>query len=141
MRSQTEKLLVAFDSECVACSSWVRFVLRRDRGRRIFFTSLKGELGRQLLDRYNVNVAKEETMLLIAHDRCWERSDAFLMVFSLLPWPWRALSWLRRVPRTVRDWVYRLFARNRYRLFGRSPVCLMASFEADERLLDSRRIG
>jgi predicted DCC family thiol-disulfide oxidoreductase YuxK len=64
-------------------------------------------------------------MVLIEGDRVWVRSDAVLRVCRHLPWPWRAASVFLIVPRALRDVVYRLIARNRYRWFGRSEVCRM----------------
>jgi predicted DCC family thiol-disulfide oxidoreductase YuxK len=40
------------------------------------------------------------------------------------------------VPRPLRDFAYRAFARNRYRLFGRSEVCLVPTPELRRRFLD-----
>jgi predicted DCC family thiol-disulfide oxidoreductase YuxK len=39
------------------------------------------------------------------------------------------------VPRSARDFFYRLFARNRYRLFGKKEVCMMPTPEIKARFL------
>jgi predicted DCC family thiol-disulfide oxidoreductase YuxK len=51
------------------------------------------------------------------------KSDAALTVLSALPgWGWtRALF---KVPKPLRDAVYSLIARNRYRIFGKYDECL-----------------
>ena len=41
--------------------------------------------------------------------------------------PWRRLRWLRWLPRAVTDLGYRLFARLRFRIFGRLDACRVPS--------------
>ncbi|HBF07788.1 MAG TPA: hypothetical protein DDW29_06005, partial [Gammaproteobacteria bacterium] len=38
---------------------------------------------------------------------------------------WPVFYGLKIIPTLLRDWCYNLIARNRYRLFGQSQVCLM----------------
>jgi predicted DCC family thiol-disulfide oxidoreductase YuxK len=55
---------------------------------------------------------------------------------QLLGWPWR-LAWLGWVvPSGVRDPLYRLVARNRYRVFGRTEVCILPPPDHAARFLD-----
>jgi len=61
-------------------------------------------------------------MAVIWKGIAYRRSDAALRVVSLLP----NLGWVRvlhLVPRFLRDTVYRLTARTRYRVWGRHAVC------------------
>jgi predicted DCC family thiol-disulfide oxidoreductase YuxK len=46
---------------------------------------------------------------------------------------------LRVLPCSVRDWVYDLIARNRYRWFGRADVCLAPTPELMRRFVDADR--
>jgi predicted DCC family thiol-disulfide oxidoreductase YuxK len=39
------------------------------------------------------------------------------------------------VPESIRDWFYKLFARYRYRLFGKTDVCMVPTPEVRERFL------
>jgi predicted DCC family thiol-disulfide oxidoreductase YuxK len=71
-----------------------------------------------------------------AAEKLLERSDAVAALLGELPrpWPWvgAALNW---VPRTVRDWGYRLVARWRYRIWGRLESCPVPTREERERFL------
>jgi predicted DCC family thiol-disulfide oxidoreductase YuxK len=50
---------------------------------------------------------------------------------------WRLAGFLLRlVPRPVRDWGYRVIARNRYRMFGRYDACPMPTEDTRSRFLD-----
>jgi predicted DCC family thiol-disulfide oxidoreductase YuxK len=58
-----------------------------------------------------------------------------LEVLKCLPVPWRWLSVLLVIPTSIRDWFYNLIARNRYRVWGKSSLCLMPSTETQGRFL------
>jgi len=63
-----------------------------------------------------------DTNAVIWHGIAYRRSDAALRVVSLLPnWAWVRV--LHLAPRFLRDAVYRLIARMRYRVWGRHAVC------------------
>ncbi|HEY8357077.1 MAG TPA: DCC1-like thiol-disulfide oxidoreductase family protein, partial [Ramlibacter sp.] len=59
-----------------------------------------------------------------------------LRVLHALGWPWRMawVGWI--VPAPLRDAAYRLVARNRYAIFGRSESCLLPPPEQAARFLD-----
>jgi predicted DCC family thiol-disulfide oxidoreductase YuxK len=63
------------------------------------------------------------------------KSDAALTVLSLLPgWSWtRALF---AVPTALRNPVYNLVARNRYRIFGRSEQCMLPDAALRARVIE-----
>ena len=46
-------------------------------------------------------------------------------VMAELSGPWRFVAWLRWVPRPIADWAYGVFARNRYRMFGKLDSCAL----------------
>ncbi len=52
-----------------------------------------------------------------------EKSDAAIAIAAELRRPWNLLTGLRLVPRSIRDRVYSLVARNRYRWFGKRATC------------------
>jgi predicted DCC family thiol-disulfide oxidoreductase YuxK len=59
------------------------------------------------------------------------KSDAALAVVGALP-GWRWVRVLKLVPKPLRDALYDIVARNRYRIFGTTEVCYLgdASFKA-----------
>lgn len=76
-----------------------------------------------------------ETVLFLQNDRLYARSDAALRILGELDAPWSALRVLLLVPRPIRDWVYDLVARKRYRWFGRSETCMVPPVDHDDRFL------
>ena len=129
-------MIVVFDAHCLLCNGWVRFLLRHDRRGTFRFAAMQGEVGRQLLADAGLQVDGLQTLLLVDGERSWQHTDAILRIVHALGWPWRLAwaAWL--VPAPWRDGLYRLIARNRYRLFGRSEHCLMPDPRVAARFLD-----
>jgi predicted DCC family thiol-disulfide oxidoreductase YuxK len=129
-------MIVVFDAKCLLCSRWVQFILKYDRRGVIRFASIQGEAGQALLAEAGLRVDQLQTLLLVDGKRSWQHTAAILRVLHALGWPWRAawLGWL--VPAPLRDAAYRLVARNRYALFGRSETCLIPPADYSTRFLD-----
>lgn len=129
-------MIVVFDAQCLLCSRWVKFLLKHDRQGVFRFAAIQGETGRALLSREGLPVTGLQTLLLVDGERSWRHTGAILRVLHALGWPWR-LAWLLwPVPAPLRDAAYRLVARNRYLLFGRSDTCLVPPADHSRRFLD-----
>ena len=126
--------LILFDGVCVFCSRWVRLVMRLDRERRFRFLPIQSERGRALAARHGIDPDAPETNAVVWDDRLWYKSDAALTVLGAFP-ETAPLAGLKRLPRALRDPVYDLIARNRYRIFGRTDQCMVPSAAERERCL------
>ncbi|TAJ62873.1 DCC1-like thiol-disulfide oxidoreductase family protein [Brevundimonas sp.] len=126
--------LILFDGVCVFCSRWVRFVIDRDPERRFRFVAIQSEPGRVLAARFGIDPDAPQTNAVIWNGRIHFKSDAALIVLGQLKAS-RPLGLLKGVPRLFRDPAYDLIASNRYRLFGRTDVCMIPAPEDRSRFL------
>jgi predicted DCC family thiol-disulfide oxidoreductase YuxK len=78
-----------------------------------------------------------DSILLVENGRVWTESAAALRVLRQLTFPWPLAFVFRLVPPPLRNWVYRLVSRNRYRWFGRRDVCMVPTPELRKRFLDA----
>jgi predicted DCC family thiol-disulfide oxidoreductase YuxK len=69
-------------------------------------------------------------------DRWYTKSSAALRIARRLKAPWPLCSALLVVPPPLRNLVYDLVARNRYRWFGRSESCRVPSPDLRQRFLE-----
>jgi len=120
--SSQKNAIVLYDGVCNLCNASVRFILERDRKDYFRFASLQSDIGRTLAAKYDL-APDLSTFFLIENGKAYEKSLAWLEIMRLLGAPWSALSLLKAVPAPVRDWVYDLIGRNRYRWFGKQDSC------------------
>lgn len=129
-------MIVVFDAKCLLCSGWVRFLLKRRGGKDIQFASMQGATGRRLLLAAGLQPDDLQTLLVVQHGHAWQNTAAMLRVLNALGWPWK-LAWAGWiVPAPIRDAAYRWVARRRYRIFGRSELCMLPPVGASGRFLD-----
>ena len=128
--------VVLFDGVCNFCDDTVQFLIKRDPLAVLRFAPLQSETGQRLLERHGLSTADLNTIVLVDGDRHFTRSSAALEICRRLPEPWNSLVLFRIVPRFVRDAIYRLIARNRYRWFGQKETCMVPTEETRRRFLD-----
>lgn len=127
--------LIVFDGVCVFCSGFVRTIMRLDRHDRFRFATAQSPLGEALFRHFGLPIDDYETNLVLVDGVAHQRLDGFIAAMAALGWPWRAARLLRLLPAGLRDRLYSLIARNRYRLFGRRERCDIPSKELRERLI------
>jgi predicted DCC family thiol-disulfide oxidoreductase YuxK len=116
--------VILYDGVCVFCSRWIRFVAERDAERRFRFTAIQSEYGRRLAQAFGIDPEDPDTNAVVHGSSAYFKSDAALTVLSQLP-GWRWVRVLRAIPKALRDAVYNLVARNRYRIFGKYEECFV----------------
>jgi predicted DCC family thiol-disulfide oxidoreductase YuxK len=127
--------VILYDGVCVFCSRWVRFVATRDVERRFRFTAIQSPYGARLAQAFGIDPGDPDTNAVIHGGIAYFKSDAALTVLSNLPgWGW--VSVLRAVPKPLRDAVYNLVARNRYRIFGKYEACFVPDAELMSRVME-----
>jgi predicted DCC family thiol-disulfide oxidoreductase YuxK len=113
----------------------VQFVIKRDRKARFRFASLQSDTGQVLLKRFGLPQDDFDSFVLIKGDKYYLRSTAGLHVLRELGGMWQLLYALIIFPRPLRDFVYSLVARNRYKVFGKRDSCMIPTPEQSERFL------
>jgi predicted DCC family thiol-disulfide oxidoreductase YuxK len=127
--------ILLFDGVCNFCNGAVNFVIDHDHSGRIRFASLQSDVGRELLQRHGLGDLPLSTMVLIDDGRVYLDSEGVLRTAKRLGGPFLLLVPFLLVPRRLRDAAYRAFARQRYRLFGRSSQCRVPTPETRARFL------
>jgi predicted DCC family thiol-disulfide oxidoreductase YuxK len=127
--------IILYDGVCIFCSRWIRFVAARDVNGRFRFTAIQSGYGQRLAQAFGIDPADPDTNAVIHDGTAYFKSDAALTVLSSLPgWQWVRV--LRAVPKPLRDSVYNLVAKNRYRIFGTYDVCFLGDSSFRSRVLE-----
>jgi predicted DCC family thiol-disulfide oxidoreductase YuxK len=127
--------VILYDGVCVFCSRWVRFVIARDSAGRFRFTPIQSDYGARLARSFGIDPADPDTNAVIHGGVAYFKSDAALTVLSHLP-GWRWTRALFAVPKPLRDALYNLVARNRYRIFGKYEACFVPDDAMKARVME-----
>jgi predicted DCC family thiol-disulfide oxidoreductase YuxK len=145
--SLSQPNVVLFDGTCNFCDGAVHFVVDHERGAELKFAALQSDAGEKLLvDALGEERARAirsgtdgsgdpDGVVFLEDGKAYTHSTAALRVARHLRAPWRWFRFLWIVPRPLRDVVYRWFARNRYRWFGKSETCRVPTPELRARFL------
>ena len=126
--------IVLFDGVCNFCNGAVNFIIRHDGDKKFKFAALQSEIGTELRAKHGIG-DDVDSIILIEGDRAYLHSDAALQIARALGGVWSLLYAFIVVPTPVRDWFYKLFAKYRYRLFGKKDVCMVPTPDVRERFL------
>lgn len=135
MTKYGKRPILLFDGHCNLCNGSIQWVLGRDRAGLFRFASLQSEVGEDLQRAYGLDTKDIDSVVLIHEGRAYLKSEAALRTAGLLGGGYKLAKGLLAVPAGLRNWVYDLVARNRYRWFGRSEECWLPRPEWKERFL------
>ena len=115
--------LILFDGVCVLCSRGCSFVSKRDRRGYFRFVPIQLAEGRPLAEQLGIDPDRPDSFAFLASGQAYVKSEAVLRIARELP-RWQRTWIFQFIPRVIRDAIYDLVARNRYRWFGRRDACI-----------------
>ncbi|HEX8285142.1 MAG TPA: DCC1-like thiol-disulfide oxidoreductase family protein [Pyrinomonadaceae bacterium] len=131
--------VLLYDGVCGFCNKSVQMILDHDRRGAMRFAALQSDYGQAVVGRHP-ELRGVDSVVYVERDgegeRVFVRSDAALKVAGYLGGKWKIFLAAKVIPRGLRDYFYDLFARNRYRFFGKYDACLLPPPEVRSRFLD-----
>lgn len=128
-RKTQVRRIVFFDGVCNLCQRSVQFILPRDPGGNFLFASLQERLANQLIPDVITSANGQGSIILWEEGKVSYRSTAVLRIAKKLSGLWPLLYVFILVPPFIRDGVYHLIAKNRYRWWGKTDTCMVPSKE------------
>jgi predicted DCC family thiol-disulfide oxidoreductase YuxK len=131
--------VLLYDGVCGFCNHTVQMILDRDRRGEMRFAALQSDYGQSVVARHP-ELAGVDSVVLVERgpggERVHVRSEAALRVAAYLGGAWKIFLAARVVPAPVRDFFYNLFARYRYRFFGKYDTCMLPPPEVRSRFME-----
>jgi predicted DCC family thiol-disulfide oxidoreductase YuxK len=115
--------VVLFDGVCKLCNVSVNFILRIDRRGQLKFASLQSDYGRAVLKEHDRHTDPMDSMMLLEGERLTEKSTAVIHISKYLGGVWPLCMIALVIPPFIRDFIYDIIAKNRYRWFGKYYTC------------------
>jgi len=134
-KNRQEHPIVLVDGVCHFCQGVTKWIIKRDPKGKYHFASLQSDVAKRLLEQGRLPVDRMDTFVLIEDGKYYTRSTAALKLAKGLKFPYPLLYGFVIIPRPLRDAVYGVIARNRYRWFGKDETCMLPSPDIKDRFL------
>jgi predicted DCC family thiol-disulfide oxidoreductase YuxK len=123
------------DAHCALCARGARWIAGNDHREEFRIIPLQSALGIALMNHYALDPTDPTSWLYLEDGQAFASLDAFMRVGRRLGGIWKAVIVLRILPPVLRDALYSLVARNRYRWFGRTDMCSLSDPELKKRII------
>jgi len=127
--------IIVFDGVCNFCNGAINFIIKRDPQAIFVFTPMQCDFAQALIEKHGIDNVGFDTFLLVKNDQSYIWTDAAIEIAREFSGGWFLLTGLKVIPRPIRDFFYRLFARNRYFFFGRTEQCRVPTQEIRQRFI------
>lgn len=127
--------IILFDGVCNLCDSSVQFIIKRDPEGKFKFASLQSGIGQELLKKHGLK-STINSFVLIENGKVYVKSGAAIRISKQLYGLWKMSTVFLVIPPFIRDSLYSVIAKNRYKWFGKKESCLLPSPEWKNRFLD-----
>ncbi|APG59539.1 thiol-disulfide oxidoreductase DCC family protein [Christiangramia salexigens] len=131
------KKIVLFDGICNLCNNSVQFIIKHDKKDAFRFASLQSEIGKNLLIERGLDPQELDSIILIEPGIAYyKKSTAALEIARSLDGAYPLLKHFLVLPEKLRDIIYDLIARNRYKWFGKRDSCMIPDPELNSKFLN-----
>ena len=128
--------VLVYDGDCGFCNRAVQFILKHEKRHDLLFLKRASELGMALRRHFGLEAV--ESMLWIENGIASIESDATLKSAAYVGGWCRLALMAYLIPRPLRNWGYRLIAKNRHRIRGTRSQCVLPTPEQKLRFLDEK---
>ncbi|MBS9767028.1 MAG: thiol-disulfide oxidoreductase DCC family protein [Flavobacteriaceae bacterium] len=134
MSNTNNQFIVLFDGVCHLCQWSVQFIIKQDPKKRFVFASLQLDDSKAILLQKKVK-NNLNSIVFIEKGRIYTESTAVLKILKHLNNGLSLLYIFIIIPSFIRDFFYKIIAKNRYKWFGKTEKCIIPSKELKERFL------
>jgi len=120
--------VVVFDGLCGFCNRSVNLLMKLDRKKRLKYTSLQGEYVKTLEIEPDI-----DSIVFYEDGALYYKSTAILKILESLGGMWILINIFYLIPCILRDFIYDIIAKYRYRIFGKMESCRVPN-EGEEEL-------
>ncbi|MFP7176847.1 thiol-disulfide oxidoreductase DCC family protein, partial [Priestia filamentosa] len=111
---------------------------KRDPDGVFKFLSLQSNLAASILSKSSLDTKNLDSIILVDKGTTYIESAAVLKILHKLTGPIKVLLVLWIIPKPIRDWGYRMLARNRYKWFGKNKVCMVLTPDIKDRFIKDK---
>lgn len=132
---QPSTKIVLFDGVCNFCNSSVNFIMERDKKDVFRFAALQSGAGIELQKKFNLDPNDLKSFILVDGDSYYQKTTAALRVAKDLGFPYSLSYVFILIPPLIRNIVYNIIAKYRYKWFGKKEACRIPTPEERAKFL------
>lgn len=125
--------IVFFDGVCSFCNQSVDFLIKIDKKNCLKFASLQGETAKSKLNQSTLD--KIDSIVYYQNSKIYTKSKAIIKLLMDIGGIWKVAYLGYIIPNFIRDYLYDLIARNRYKWFGKRETCRLPNEEEKGKIL------
>jgi len=135
-----KKYILLYDGICGFCNSTVQLIIKHDQKETIQFAAIQSSFAKSIFERYPYLKEIDSLILIEAcnspKEKIYIRSSGALIIARYLNGAWSLFLIGYIIPSAFRDWIYDIFAKYRYRLFGKYDSCPLPPEKVRSRFID-----
>ena len=135
-QERNQKPIILFDGVCNLCNRSVQFILKKDKRKKFLFATLQGTKGREILQKFSLPANYLNSFILADGEKIYTKSTAALRMLKILGRGWNLFYMFIIIPPFIRDTVYNMIAKYRYKWFGKKDLCMVPGPEVRERFIE-----
>jgi len=125
--------VILFDGVCKLCNRSVNFILCIDRQGRLKLATLQSDYSRRVLEDHGLKSGPLDSMMLLEGERLTSQSTAIIRISKYLGGLWPLCMIMLIIPQFIRDALYDVIAKNRYRWFSQYDTCPLPDPKYEDR--------
>jgi predicted DCC family thiol-disulfide oxidoreductase YuxK len=128
----TNKNIILFDGHCNFCDGFIQFILKNESkySSNLYFCALDTELGKEIRGKRLIDVPEKDSIYYIdSRGNIFFESAAIFKIINQLKIPYKILLIFKFFPKFLKDYFYRLFAKNRYKIFEKKTVAIFLQWK------------
>ena len=130
------KKIILFDGVCNLCDASVHYVIKHDKNDLFRFVTLQSDLGQAILKHIGINPSHIDSIILYEPGVAYYyKSSAALEITKGLKGIFTLATLSQILPTGVRDFIYDIIAKNRYKWYGKKQECLVPNEEVVSKFL------
>ena len=133
---EISKSVILFDGYCNLCNSQVNSILRFDYKKFFYFSNLDSSFSKKVIKENKVESLEGNTIILFHNNKIIIKSNAAIKIAYLLGGFFKIFIIFKILPNFIRDGIYDVISRNRYRWFGKSDSCYIPKKEILDRFIN-----
>lgn len=128
--------IVFYDGQCILCNKSVQFLLNQDIHQKLSFATLQSEIAQKMLLSGEFKFDEiPESVVFFDGTKMFTKSDAVFEALRQANGKKSWLSYFKIIPKFIRDFAYKIVAKNRYKWFGKADSCILPPEKWKDRFL------